>query len=117
MGYSRAMKSGPLITVAGCVGIREDGSYPDTLQAQTRCALDRIENALSELGAGFEHLIRLRVYTTCIDRWESIAEVMGPAMADYRPPNVLLEVSRLVDAAALVEIEAEAWLDHETTRS
>ena len=111
MGYSRALRTGPLISVAGCVGIAEDGSYPDTLEAQTRCALDRIETALDHRGAGLEHVTKLRIYTTCIDRWESIAEVVGPAMADFRPPNVLVEVARLVDESALVEIEAEAWLD------
>lgn len=111
MGYSRAMKSGPLITVAGCVGIDENGSYPDTLQGQTRCALQRIEAALDALDAGLEHLIRIRIYTTCIDRWEQIAEIMGPALTDFRPPNVLVEVSRLVDAEALIEIEADAWID------
>jgi enamine deaminase RidA (YjgF/YER057c/UK114 family) len=111
MGYSRAMKSGPLITVAGCVGIEKDGSYPDTLAGQTRCALGRIEEALETLGAGLEHLTRIRIYTTCIDRWEEIAEVMGPAMEAFRPPNALVEVARLVDEEALVEIEADAWFE------
>ena len=111
MGYSRAMKSGPLITVAGCVGIEEDGSYPDTLGDQTRCALGRIEEALETLGAGLEHLTRIRIYTTCIDRWEEIAEVMGPAMEAFRPPNALVEVARLVDEEALVEIEVDAWFE------
>lgn len=110
MGYSRAMKSGPQITVAGCVGIEKDGSYPDTLGKQTRCALDRIEEALITLGAGLEHLTRIRIYTTCIERWEEIAEVMGPAMETFRPPNVLVEVSKLIDEEALVEIEADAWV-------
>ena len=110
MGYSRAMRCGPLITVAGCVGIEADGSYPDTLEGQVRCALRRIEEALATLDAGFRHLTRVRIYTTCIDRWEEIAGVMGPALAEHRPPNVLVEVARLVDEEALVEIEADAWL-------
>ena len=109
MGYSRAMRSGPLITVSGCVGIDGNGDYPDTLREQTRCALDRIRAALHCLEADLEHLVRVRIYTTCIDRWEEIAEVMGPALAEFRPPNTLVEVSALIDAAALVEIEAEAW--------
>ena len=110
MGYSRAMKCGPMITIAGCVGIDDDGSYPDTLKGQARCALRRIEAALEALDAGLEHLTRVRIYTTCIDRWEEIAGVMGPALAEHRPPNVLVEVARLVDEEALVEIEADAWL-------
>ncbi len=111
MGYSRAMKCGPMITIAGCVGIDEDGSYPDTLEWQTRCALKRIEAALATLDAGLEHLIKIRIYTTCIERWEEIAEVMGPAMEAFRPPNAMVEVARLVDEEALVEIEADAWLE------
>ncbi|MEE2681166.1 MAG: Rid family hydrolase [Planctomycetota bacterium] len=109
MGYSRAMRAGPLITVAGCVGISEDGTYPDTLVGQTRCALDRIQGALHALDADLDQIVRIRIYTTCIDRWEEIATVMGPTFADTRPPNVLVEVARLVDADALVEIEADAW--------
>lgn len=111
MGYSRAMKAGPLITVAGCVGIDEDGSYPDTVEAQTRCALARIETALETLAATLDQVIRVRIYTTCIDRWEEIAEVMGPTFADTRPPNVLVEVARLIDAEALIEIEVDAWVE------
>ena len=110
MGYSRAMKAGPLITVAGCVGINEDGTYPDTLSGQTRCALDRIQSALNGLGADLDEIIRIRIYTTCIDRWEEIATVMGPTFSQTRPPNVLVEVAKLVDREALVEIEADAWV-------
>ena len=113
MGYSRAMRSGPLITVAGCVGIKEDGSYPNTLEEQTRCALSRIQAALKALDADLDQIIRIRIYTTCIDRWEEIATVMGPTFTETRPPNVLVEVSRLVDAEALIEIEADAWVGTE----
>ena len=110
MGYSRAMRAGPMITVAGCVGINEDGTYPDTLEDQTRCAIERIRGALKALDAGLEQITRIRIYTTCIDRWEQIATVMGPTFAETRPPNVLVEVSRLVDTEALIEIEADAWV-------
>ena len=113
MGYSRAMKTGPMITVAGCVGIDESGSYPDTLESQARCALRRIEAALEMLDAGLKDVIKVRIYTTCIERWEEIAEVMGPAMADFRPPNVLVEVAALIDPEALIEIEADAWVGTE----
>ena len=53
--------------------------------------------------------MKVRIYTTTIDRWEEIASVMGPTFADIRPANVLVEVAKLVDDA-LVEIEAEAWV-------
>ena len=111
MGYSRAMKAGPLITVAGCVGITEEGTYPDTHPGQTRCALDRIQSALQAFDADLDQIIRVRIYTTCIDRWEEIATVMGPTFAQTRPPNVLVEVAKLVDEKALIEIEADAWVE------
>lgn len=111
MSYSRAMRAGPLITVAGCVGIDEAGRYPDTASGQARCALARVREALLELGADLGHLVRIRIYTTCIDRWEEFAEVIGPALAESRPPNVLVEVAALVDAEAMIEIEADAWID------
>ena len=105
------MRVGPLITVAGCVGVDERGRYADTPAEQARCALSRIRQALGELGADLGHLVRIRIYTTCIERWEEFAEVIGPALADSRPPNVLVEVARLVDPEALIEIEADAWMD------
>ena len=110
MGYSRAMKAGPMITVAGCVGITEQGTYPDTLAEQTRCALNRIQRALQALDADLDQIIRIRIYTTCIERWEEIATVMGPTFRETRPPNALVEVAGLVDEAALIEIEADAWV-------
>lgn len=109
MGYSRAVQAGPFIVVSGCVGIREDGSYPEDLESQTRRCVERIADALSAFDATLEQIIKVRIYTTEISRWEEIAAVMGPTFADIRPANLLVEVSGLVDEA-LVEIEAEAWV-------
>ena len=112
MGYSRAVRTGPLVCVAGCVGLDEDGTIPEGLDAQTRCALARIEAALAAVDATMNDLVRVRIYTTCIDRWKEIAAVMGPAMDGIRPANALVEVAKLVDGA-LVEIEADAWVDRD----
>ncbi|MCA9291296.1 MAG: RidA family protein [Phycisphaerales bacterium] len=111
MGYSRAVRTGPTIHVAGCVGINADGTYPPGLDAQTRRCVERIADALGAFGATLADITRVRIYTTCIERWEEIASVMGPTFTDIRPANTLLGVSALVDPAALVEIEADAWLD------
>ena len=108
MGYSRAVQAGPLITVAGCVGVLPDGSYPDGLAAQTRRCIERIAEALSAFDATLDQVIKVRIYTTDIARWEEIASVMGPTFGATRPANLLVEVAGLVDGA-LVEIEAEAW--------
>lgn len=108
MGYSRAVQAGPLVTVAGCVGIEEDGTYAEDLAGQTRRCVQRIEDALRAFDMDLSHVVKVRIYTTDITRWEEIAEVMGPTFGDIRPANLLVEVARLVDDA-LVEIEAEAW--------
>ena len=108
MGYSRAVQAGPLITVAGCVGILPDGTYPDGLAAQTRRCVERIAEALAAFDATLEQVIKVRIYTTDLARWEEIASVMGPTFEATRPANLLVEVAGLVDGA-LVEIEAEAW--------
>ena len=109
MGYSRAVQAGPMIWVAGCVGINPDGTYPEGLTAQTRRSMERIEEALGAFNATLADVVKVRIYTTTIDRWKEIAEVMGPTLADIRPANVMVEVAKLVDDA-LVEIEAEAWI-------
>ena len=109
MGYSRAVQAGPLIVVSGCVGILEDGSYPEGLEAQTRRCVERIAQALAAFEATLEQVIKVRIYTTDISRWEEIAAVMGPTFEHTRPANLLVEVAGLVDGA-LVEIEAEAWI-------
>lgn len=108
MGYSRAVRAGPLVVVSGCVGILADGTYPPSLEGQTRRCVARIEEALEAFGASLGQVIKIRIYTTDLDRWEEIASVMGPTFEDIRPANLLVEVSKLVDGA-LVEIEAEAW--------
>lgn len=108
MGYSRAVQAGPLVTVAGCVGLEEDGGYAETLTAQTRRCVERIEDALRAFDLDLSHIVKVRIYTTDISRWEEIASVMGPTFGEIRPANLLVEVAGLVDGA-MVEIEAEAW--------
>ncbi len=108
MGYSRAVQAGPLVSVAGCVGVLADGKYPPSLESQTLRCVERIEDALRAFGMDLSHVIKVRIYTTDIARWEEIARVMGPTFDAIRPANLLVEVARLVDDA-MVEIEAEAW--------
>ena len=108
MGYSRAVRSGNFIAVTGTVGINADGTYPPDIEAQTRRALEIIAASLESLGARLEHVIRTRILTTDISRWEAIASVHGTAFREIRPATTLVEVSRLIEPAALIEIEADA---------
>jgi enamine deaminase RidA (YjgF/YER057c/UK114 family) len=108
MGYSRAVRSGNTIAVTGTVGVNPDGSYPPSLAAQTRRSLVIIRAALEALGARLEHVIRTRMYVTDVSRWEEVASVHGEVFGDIRPATTLVEVKRLIDDAAQIEIEADA---------
>ncbi len=98
-----------MIWVAGCVGINPDGTYPPGLTDQTRRCIERIADALRAFNADLSHVVKVRIYTTAIHRWEEIAEIMGPTFQNHPPANVLVEVSSLVEGA-MVEIEAEAYV-------
>jgi enamine deaminase RidA (YjgF/YER057c/UK114 family) len=108
VGYCRAVRSGDLITVSGTVGIDPDGSYPATAGDQARRALAIIRAAVEALGGRVEHVVRTRMFVTDIGRFDEVAQAHGEVFGAIRPATTMVEVSRLVDDAALVEIEADA---------
>jgi enamine deaminase RidA (YjgF/YER057c/UK114 family) len=108
MGYSRAVRSGNFISVSGTVGINADGSYPTSLREQTRRSLAIICAAVETLGGRIEHIIRTRMYVSDISKWEEVAEIHGEIFGDIRPATSLVEIARLIDVQALIEIEADA---------
>jgi enamine deaminase RidA (YjgF/YER057c/UK114 family) len=108
MGYSRAVRSGNAIAVTGTVGVGADGKYPDSLGEQTRRSLAIIQAAIEALGGKIEHVIRTRMFVTDISKWEEVAAVHGEVFAHIRPATTIVEVSRLIDAQAKIEIEADA---------
>ncbi|MBL8223957.1 MAG: RidA family protein [Chromatiales bacterium] len=108
MGYSRAVRSGNLIAVTGTVGINADGSYSPDVGEQARRALVIIRAAIEALGGRLEHVIRTRMYVTDVTQWEQVAAVHGEVFADIRPATTIVEVPRLIDGAALIEMEADA---------
>lgn len=110
MGYSRAVRSGNLIAVTGTVGVNADGSYPPTLAEQTRRSLQIVRAAIEALGGKMEHVIRTRMFVTDVSKWEEVAKVHGEVFAEIRPATSILEVAKLIDAAAQIEIEADAVL-------
>jgi enamine deaminase RidA (YjgF/YER057c/UK114 family) len=110
MGYSRAVRSGNLIAVTGTVGVNADGSYPPTLAEQTRRSLQIIRAAIEALGGRMEQVIRTRIFVTDVSKWEEVAKVHGEVFAEIRPATSILEVAKLIDAAAQIEIEADAVL-------
>jgi enamine deaminase RidA (YjgF/YER057c/UK114 family) len=108
MGYSRAVRVGNTVAVTGTVGINPDGTYPPTLAGQTKRSLEIILAALHAAGATREHVLRTRIYTTQIEKWEDIASVHGELFAEIRPATTLLGVAKLIDPEALIEIEVDA---------
>ncbi len=75
MGYSRAVRSGNMIAVTGCVGINADGTYRKTVGEQTARSLAIIQAAIEALGGKLEHVIRTRMYVTDVSKWEEVARV------------------------------------------
>jgi enamine deaminase RidA (YjgF/YER057c/UK114 family) len=105
VGYSRAVRVGPHIAVAGTTG-----SGPvDDIGAQTREALRRIEIALSQAGAMLSDVVRTRIYVTDISRWREVAAVHSEVFGETRPAATMVEVAALIAPELLVEIEADAY--------
>jgi enamine deaminase RidA (YjgF/YER057c/UK114 family) len=112
VGYSRAVRVGPYIHVAGTTGIDAEGNVvgKDNPYAQAVQALRIIEAALVQAGARMADVVRTRVFTTDISRWQEIGRAHGEFFRDVRPASTMVEVSRLISPDMLVEIEADAIL-------
>jgi enamine deaminase RidA (YjgF/YER057c/UK114 family) len=108
VGYCRAVRSGNLITVSGTVGMNADRSYPASAGDQARRALAIIRAAVEALGGRLEHVVRTRMFVTDIASFGEVGRAHGEVFGRIRPATSMVEVSRLVDEAALVEIEADA---------
>lgn len=109
VGYSRAVRVGNLISVAGTTA--GSGGKPVAIgdpEAQTRAIFETIEKALKDAGASLKDVVRTRVYLVDITHWEDVARVHGEVFADIRPANTTLEVSAFVSPDWLVEIEVDA---------
>ena len=108
MGYSRAVRSGNWIAVTGTVGVNADGTYSASLADQTRRSLAIIRAAIEALGGTLAQVIRTRMYVTDVSQWEQVAAVHGEVFGEIRPATTIVEVARLIDAEAQIEIEADA---------
>lgn len=104
VGYSRAVRTGPYIAVAGTTG-----SGPD-ITTQARDALRRIELALQQAGASMSDVVRTRMYVTDISLWREVAAVHAEAFGDIRPVATMVEVSALIAPDLLVEFEVDAYV-------
>jgi enamine deaminase RidA (YjgF/YER057c/UK114 family) len=108
MGYSRAVRSGAHIAVSGTVGVSADGKYAPGIGDQTRRSLRIIQAAIEALGGKLDHVIRTRMFVTDVSKWEEVAKVHGEIFGEIRPATAIIEVARLIDPDAKIEIEADA---------
>lgn len=113
VGYSRAVRAGNEIHVSGTTATDEDGDVVGVGDpaAQTRQAIANVERALAELDADLSDVVRTRLFVTDVDDWEAIGRAHGEAFGDVRPAATMVEVSRLIDPAMLVEIEVVAVVE------
>lgn len=112
VGYCRAVRIGNHIWVSGTTATDETGKVvgEGDAAAQMRYALRIIERALKEAGAGFADVVRTRTFVTDISQWEAIGRVHGEFFGEVRPAATMVQVSRLIDPAHLVEIEVDAFI-------
>ncbi len=111
MGFSRAVRAGPHVYVAGTAPVMPDGADPppDAFGQAQRC-LEIVVAALREAGAGPEHVVRTRIFATSADDFDEVARAHGAVFGEVRPACTYV-VTQLIDPRWRVEIEAEALVE------
>jgi enamine deaminase RidA (YjgF/YER057c/UK114 family) len=111
IGFSRAVRDGRHVFVAGTCAVMPDGGDPPTdAYGQARRCLEIILAALGEAGARAEDVVRTRTFLLAAEDWEAVGRAHGEVFRDVRPASTMLVVSALLDARWVVEIEADALL-------
>ena len=114
VGYSRAVKIGNVIEVAGTTAVDEDGNTVGVNDPyeQTRYALSKIEKALQAAGATMKDVVRTRMFVTDISKWEDIGRAHGEFFREVKPTASMIEVKGLISPELLVEIEVTAIISN-----
>jgi enamine deaminase RidA (YjgF/YER057c/UK114 family) len=107
VGYSRAVRIGSQVAVAGTTGAGPAGD----IAAQAQDALRRIEIALEQAGAALTDVVRTRIFVTDISRWREVGAVHAEVFGQIRPASTMVEVAALITPELMVEIEADAYVE------
>jgi enamine deaminase RidA (YjgF/YER057c/UK114 family) len=110
IGYSRAVRAGDLIFVSGTTATGADGMamHPGDAAGQARIVLDRIMEALSELGADAGDVVETIIYLVDMETWQDVGRVHGEYFSAVRPANTIVQVGPLIVPGLLVEISVRA---------
>lgn len=108
IGFSRALRVGNRVLVAGTAPVWPDGSCDPDPYVQAKRCLEIITTALAEAGAKPEHVVRTRTFLTDAADWQAVGRAHGEVFRDVRPASTMLVAGGLLDPRWRVEIEAEA---------
>ena len=108
VGYSRAVRVGNVVEVAGTTAQDGDAVTGADAYTQTKRVLEKIGEALTAAGATLKDVVRTRMFVTDISQWEAVGQAHGEVFGDIRPVTTMVEVKALIDSRLLVEIEATA---------
>ena len=110
IGFSRAVKVGPYISIGGTAPVGENGKTVGIGDpaAQTRRCLEIIKAALESAGSGLEDVVRTRIILTRIEDWEEVVKVRAEYFKKIKPVDTVMQITRFINPDWLVEIEADA---------
>ncbi len=113
LGFARAVRVGPLISIGGTAPLGPGGGTvaPGDAAAQAQRCFEIIQTALEGLGASLANVVRTRILLTNIADWEAVGQVHGRFFAQIRPATTVMQVTRFIDPAWLVEIEVDAYVE------